>query len=186
MQYRRLGVLALLLLPSVAFSQDAVIYRAKHILPVAAAPIEKGFVAVRGGKIVAVGRGGDDRNALDGQWKEIDLGDVTIIPGLVDTHSHIGIYSRPGVPANSDGNETSGPVQPGVRAIDAIYADDPGIRMATAGGVTVANIMPGSGNVIGGQTLYVKLRGDSVEAMRIVPEGVLGGVEIASGEHAQG
>ena len=71
------------------------------------------------------------------------------------------------MPANGDGNEMSGPVQPALRALDAIYPDDPGIRMAVAGGVTTANIMPGSGNVIGGQTLYVKLRGSTIEAMRI-------------------
>ena len=85
----------------------------------------------------------------------------------MDTHSHIGIWPRPHVPANADGNEMSGPVQPAVRAIDAINPDDPGIRMAIAGGVTTANIMPGSGNVIGGQTVYVKLRGRTVEEMRI-------------------
>jgi imidazolonepropionase-like amidohydrolase len=80
-----------------------------------------------------------------------DLKGAVIIPGLVDTHSHVGVYSRPSVPANSDGNEMSGPVQPGVRAIDSFNADDPGIKMALAGGVTTANVMPGSGNVIGGR-----------------------------------
>ena len=89
----------------------------------------------------------------------IDLKGAVVIPGLVDTHSHIGIYPKPAVPAHQDGNEMSGPVQGLGRALDAIDPNDPGIRMAVAGGVTAANIMPGSGNVIGGQTLYVKLRG---------------------------
>jgi imidazolonepropionase-like amidohydrolase len=185
MPLRRLSAFVLLFLPSIAWSDEGVIYRAAHILPAVVEPIDKGFVAVRGGKIIAVGRA-DNGKALDGEWKEIDLGDVTIIPGLVDTHSHIGIYARPSVPANADGNETSGPVQPGIRAIDAIYPDDPGIRMATAGGITVANIMPGSGNVIGGQTLYVKLRGNGVEAMRLTPDGVLGGLKMANGENPKG
>src|SRR5262249_17510787 len=87
------------------------------------------------------------------------------------------------VPAHGDGNESSGPVQSGLRALDAIYPDDPGIRMATAGGVTTANIMPGSGNVIGGQTLYVKLRGTTIEAMRIADMKVLGGLKMANGEN---
>src|SRR6266404_1024418 len=85
----------------------------------------------------------------------------------------------------------TGPVQPSLRAIDAIFPNDPGIRMATAGGVTTANIMPGSGNVIGGQTLYVKLRGHTVEQMRITGQladgtEVLGGLKMANGENPKG
>src|SRR5205085_5066247 len=109
-----------------------------------------------------------------------------IIPGLVDTHSHIGIYPRPHVSAHQDGNESTGAAQPGLRAIDAIYPDDPGIRMALAGGITTANIMPGSGNVIGGQTLYVKLRGRTIEDMRITDMSVVGGLKMANGENPKG
>ncbi|MFO0846067.1 MAG: amidohydrolase family protein, partial [Gemmataceae bacterium] len=93
------------------------------------------------------------------------------------------IYPRPSVPAHSDGNEGSGAVQSGLRALDAIWPDDPGIRMAITGGITTANIMPGSGNVIGGQTLYVKLRGKTIEEMRLVPGAVLGGLKMANGEN---
>src|SRR5438270_917927 len=66
----------------------------------------------------------------------------------------------------------TGAVQAGIRAIDAIWPDDLGIRMALTGGVTTANIMPGSGNVIGGQTLYVKLRPGPITNMMVQP-GVL-------------
>ena len=108
----------------------------------------------------------------------------------MDTHSHVGVYSRPGVSANSDGNESSGPVQPGVRAIDSFNIDDPGIRMALAGAVTTANVMPGSGNVIGGQTVYVKYRGRSIEEMRILglagKTEILGGLKMANGENPKG
>src|SRR5205085_2887952 len=82
--------------------------------------------------------------------------------------------------------EMTGPVQSGLRALDAISPDDPGIRMAVTGGVTTANIMPGSGNVIGGQTLYVKLRGRTVEEMRIPNTQVLGGLKMANGENPKG
>src|SRR4029077_21132906 len=115
-----------------------------------------------------------------------DVSGKVIIPGLVDTHSHVGIWPRPGVPAHSDGNEMTGPVQPGLRAIDAITPDDPGIKMALAGGVTIANIMPGSGNAIGGQTLYVKFRGAVIEAMRIITTRILGGIKFANGENPKG
>jgi imidazolonepropionase-like amidohydrolase len=141
-------------------------------------------LVVQRGKIIAVGAAKDV--PLPEGTIIHDVTGKTIIPGLVDTHSHIGIYPKPSVPAHSDGNEMSGPVQPGIRAIDAIYPDDPGIRMATAGGVTTANIMPGSGNVIGGQTLYVKLRGKTVEAMRVFHPNVIGGLKMANGENPKG
>src|SRR4029453_12433466 len=104
------------------------------------------------GKIEAIGARTDVGEPTDGA-EAIDLAGALVIPGLVDTHSHIGVWTRPGVPANADLSETSGPVQPGVRAIDAINPDDPGVRMATAGGITTANIMPGSASVIGAAAL---------------------------------
>ncbi len=155
-------------------------FRGARLLTAEGPAIADGVLVIDKGKIVAVGPSADvviPKNA-----KTIDATGKTIIPGLVDTHSHVGIWPRPNVPANEDGNEGSGPVQPGLRALDAIHPDDPGIRMALAGGVTTANIMPGSGNVIGGQTLYVKFRGRTVEQMR-VEAGVLGGLKMANGEN---
>jgi imidazolonepropionase-like amidohydrolase len=148
-----------------------------------------GTLVVRGGKIVAVAGAADPLEVPAGA-DVIDLKGATIIPGLVDTHSHVGVWSRPGVSSNADGNEMSGPVQPAVRAIDSFNPDDPGIRMALAGGVTTANVMPGSGNVIGGQTVYVKYRGRSIEEMRITGRAgekeILGGLKMANGENPKG
>jgi imidazolonepropionase-like amidohydrolase len=143
-------------------------------------PIANGVLVVRDGKIVAVG--GPDTEIPAGSLL-LDATGKVIIPGLVDTHSHIGIFGRPGVSANADGNEGSGPVQSSLRAIDAINPQDASIRTALAGGITTANVMPGSGNVIGGQTLYIKLRGDRIEDMAIVPDDVLGGLKMANGEN---
>lgn len=161
-----------------------VVYRGARILTAAGPAIEEGTLVVEKGKIVAVGP--TDKVTLPEGATVIDATGKTIIPGLVDTHSHIGIWPRPGVPAHSDGNEMSGPIQSGIRALDAIYPDDPGIRMAVAGGVTTANIMPGSGNPIGGLTLYVKLRGHTVEAMRIDTPRTVGGLKMANGENPKG
>jgi imidazolonepropionase-like amidohydrolase len=179
-----LVVFALCWSPAGAAEDGPVVYRGARLLTAAGDPIERGVLIVAKGKIVAVGRDGDVQVPAGATVRDLD--GKTIIPGLVDTHSHIGIYPRPAVPAHSDGNEMSGPVQPGLRALDAIYPDDPGIRMATAGGVTTANIMPGSGNVIGGQTLYVKLRGHTIDAMRIADLPVLGGLKMANGENPKG
>jgi imidazolonepropionase-like amidohydrolase len=159
---------------------DAVhVFRGARIWTAAGKPIDGGVLVVQKGKIVAIGAAGEVK--VPGGAVEHDLAGKTLIPGLVDTHSHIGLWSRPAVQANSDGNEGSGAVQSGLRAIDAVNPDDPGIRMALAGGVTTANIMPGSGNVIGGQTVYVKLRGRTVEEMRI--PGTVGGLKMANGEN---
>ena len=153
-------------------------------------PIEGGYMVVKGGKIAAVVPAGIALPDLKDEAEVIDLKGAVIIPGLVDTHSHVGVWSRPGVAANADGSEMSGPVQPSVRAIDSFNPDDPGIRMALAGGVTTANVMPGSGNVIGGQTVYVKYRGRSIEEMRILGQWgkkeILGGLKMANGENPKG
>jgi imidazolonepropionase-like amidohydrolase len=158
-----------------------VAFKGARILTAAGAPIDSGVLVIQKGKILAVGAAKE--TPLPEGAEVIDVSGKTIIPGLVDTHSHVGIYPKPQVPAHSDGNEGSGAVQSGLRAIDSIWPDDPGVRMALAGGVTTANIMPGSGNVIGGQTLYVKMRGRTVEEMRIKDMPVLGGLKMANGEN---
>jgi imidazolonepropionase-like amidohydrolase len=164
--------------------EEIVVLRGATLYPVSSEPIENAVVVIRDGRIEAVGRHGDVR--LPDGARVYDLSGRVVIPGLVDTHSHVGLYPRPLVPANRDGNELSNPVAPELRALDAIWPADPGIAMARAGGVTTANIMPGSGNVVGGQTAYVKLRGESVDEMRIRDaEGqpVLGGMKMANGEN---
>jgi len=164
-----------------ASAQETTVFLGARLHTVSGPIIEDSAFIVSSGKIVYAGTR-KDATVPEGS-KVIDATGKTIIPGLVDTHSHIGLYSRPGVSANSDGNEASGAIQPGLRALDAITPEDPGIRMAVAGGVTTANIMPGSGNLIGGQTLYVKLRGKTVEEMRVIPVEVVGGLKMANGEN---
>ena len=161
-----------------------VVYRGARIHTASGPVIERGIMIVLKGKILEVGT--EAKVKIPANAKVQDMTGKVIIPGLVDTHSHIGIFGRPSGPASADGNESTGPVQPGLRAIDAINPHDPGIRMALAGGVTVANIMPGSGNAIGGQTLYVRLKGTVVEAMRIMASRVLGGIKFANGENPKG
>ena len=179
----RAGVVAAVLaagaLGSPATWAQAQVFEGARVLPASGPAIDPAVLVAEGGRIAALGPAGSV--AVPAGARGIDVTGKVIIPGLVDTHSHVGIYPRPMVPAHADGNESTGPVQPQLRALDAIWPGDPGIRMALAGGITTANIMPGSGNVIGGQTVYAKLRGDSVEAMRI--PGSLGGLKMANGEN---
>ena len=162
-----------------ASSDQVFVVRGAKIYPISGLPIEKGVLVVRGKKIEAVGT--DGSVDVPANARVVDATGKILMPGIVDTHSHIGIMGTPPPGAMGDVNEGSGPVQPQLRALDAINPADPSIRIATSGGVTTANIMPGSGNVIGGQTAYVKLRGNTIEEM-LIP-GSIGGMKMANGEN---
>jgi imidazolonepropionase-like amidohydrolase len=154
-----------------------VVLRGAKIYPVSGPPIEHGVLVVTNGQIVAVGSEGKV-SVPDGAIV-LDVSGKIVMPGIVDSHSHIGIAPNPTVADSDDDNEMSGPIEPGLRAMDAIDPADPNIRMAQAGGVTTANILPGSGNVMGGQSAYVKLRGTTIEQM-LIP-GTIGGMKMANG-----
>jgi imidazolonepropionase-like amidohydrolase len=162
-----------------ARQMDSVALVNATIYPVAGDVIERGTLVVAEGRIVAVGR--TEAVRVPDDAVVIDATRKVVMPGVVDTHSHIGIGPRPAVPAHGDTNESTAPLTPQLRAIDAIWPGDPGIRMAVAGGITTANIMPGSSNVIGGQTAYVKLRGNTIDEMSI--DGAIGGMKMANGEN---
>lgn len=142
-----------------------------RILPIAGAPIERGTLVVQGGKIVAVGAG----VAVPAGAEKIDLNGKTIMPGLVDTHSHIG---------GGSGGDSSSPIQPDVRVWDTVDVSNSSLKRARAGGVTTVNIMPGSGHLSSGQTIYLKLRTGKVLEDLVIPDGrggFLGGLKMANG-----
>jgi imidazolonepropionase-like amidohydrolase len=159
--------------------QATLVIRGAKVYPISGPPIERGVLVVENGKIVAVGEEGKVKIPRGATIE--DASGKVVMPGIVDSHSHIGIEPNPLASDSGDTNESTGPIQPGLRALDAIDPADPNIRMANAGGVTTANIMPGSGNVMGGQTAYVKLRGNTIEQM-LIP-GTIGGMKMANGEN---
>ena len=135
--------------------------------------IAQGVLLVQRGKILAVGPA--DGVVVPPDAVIHDIRDRVIMPGLVCSHSHIGSVS---------GADASGPIQPEVRALDAINARDPGIQKAQAGGITTVNVMPGSGHLLSGQTIYLKLRDVyTVEelAVRNVDGSIAGGIKMANG-----
>ena len=87
---------------------------------------------------------------------EVDAGDRWITPGLIDVHSHLGVYPSPGVAAHSDGNEATAPVTAEVWAEHSVWPQDPGFSGALAGGVTAMQILPGSANLFGGRGVTLK------------------------------
>lgn len=125
------------------------------ILSMTHGTIENGTVVIQNGKIQAVGTNVD----IPSSAEVIDAKGEFVLPGLVDPHSHLGVYSLPAVQANSDGNEMSGDIEAQVRSEDAINTDDPEIARGVSGGVTTVQILPGSGNNIGGWATVVKLNG---------------------------
>ena len=147
-----------------------------RVIPIAGAPIEKGTLVVTDGKIVAVGASGAVK--IPGGATTVDLAGKTVMPGLVDSHSHIG---------SPAGGDSSAPIQPDVRVLDAIDVRAMSIRRAQAGGITTANVMPGSGHLLSGQTLYLKLRkGSTIDDLEIqLPDGrIAGGLKMANGTNS--
>ena len=79
-----------------------------------------------------------------------------VTPGIIDTHSHLGVYAAPGGDALSDGNELTDPVTPGVWAEHSVWPQDPQFPLALAGGVTTLHVLPGSGNLFGGRGVTLR------------------------------
>jgi len=147
------------ILPSLSSADEVYLIKAKKIYTVTQGVIEDGMILIEGGKISKVGK-----NILIPKGAR-ELPANVVIPGLIDIHTHLGVYSVPMVEENSDGNEMTNPVTPQVRALDSFNFEDPAIKVGLAGGVTTIISRPGSGNVIGGTSVAVKLKNAPPEDM---------------------
>jgi imidazolonepropionase-like amidohydrolase len=118
-----------------------------HLIPISGPEIDHATLVTQSGKIIAAGP--KDAVLVPSDAKIIQATGKVMMPGLIDTHSHIGGIS---------GADGSSPIQPSIRIFDSLNPFDPGFRRAVAGGLTTINVMPGSGHLMGGQTVYLKLR----------------------------
>ena len=120
-------------------------------------------ILVQEGRIVAIGK---DLPVTD-DFKIIDATNKWVTPGIIDIHSHMGVYPAPGVSTSSDGNEATSPVTADVWAEHSIWVQDPQYSLALTGGVTSFHILPGSANLIGGRGVTVKnLQRNTINSMK--------------------
>src|SRR5687767_9966325 len=154
------------------------VIRNVQIMTAAGPTIRNGAVSVADGKIVAVGATVDVPNGavvIDGKGKYVT-------PGIVDVHSHLGVYASPGGSALSDGNEATNPSTPNVWAEHSVWPQDPQFPRNLAGGVTTLQVLPGSANLIGGRSVVLKVvPSRTVQGMKF--PGARYGLKMACGEN---
>ena len=160
-----------------ALPSEATILKGATVLTGTGARLDNADVVMDGGKIIAVG---PDLDA--GSMTVVDAGGMWITPGVIDVHSHLGVYASPRVNAHSDGNEATAPNTAEVWAEHSVWPQDPGFVTALAGGVTSLQILPGSANLFGGRGVTLKnVPGQSVQEMKF--PGAPHGLKMACGEN---
>ena len=162
----------------VPFASRPTVIRNVNLFTAAGPMIRNGAILLRDGKIVAVGQSVEapaDAVVIDGAGKYVT-------PGIIDTHSHLGVYPAPGTEANSDGNEATNPVTAHVWAEHSVWPQDPQFPRDLAGGVTTLQVLPGSANLIGGRSVVLKVvPSRSVQGMKF--PGAKYGLKMACGEN---
>jgi imidazolonepropionase-like amidohydrolase len=91
------------------------------------------------------------KDIVDGNATIIDAKGKWLTPGIIDIHSHMGVYPAPGVRTSSDGNEATSPITAEVWAEHSVWTQDPQFSLALKGGVTAFHVLPGSANLMGGR-----------------------------------
>ena len=159
-------------------SQPAAIVHAT-VLTGTGEQIDDGVVIMSDGRITAVG---DATTAVPPGVRVIDARGKWVTPGIIDAHSHLGVYPSPGVASRQDGNEWTSPNTAGVWAEHSVWPQDPAFQRARAGGVTTLLILPGSANLFGGRSVTLKnVPAVTTDAMKF--PGAPYGLKMACGEN---
>ncbi len=183
MRSRFQGVLMTLALVAMAMALPAAeaepsrAFVGAQILTIEGPAIADGVLLVSDGQIAQVGT--RDEVEIPVEAEVVDVSGKVIMPGLVDTHSHIG---------GGGAADGSAPIQPEARIYDSFNVRSSGLDRARAGGLTTINVMPGSGHLMSGQTIYLKLRdGNTIDDLTIVAEDgwIAGGMKMANGTNSR-
>ncbi len=135
-------------------------------------------VLMRDGRIVAIGQGLDAGGAT-----VIEANGRFVTPGIIDAHSHVGVYPSPGLSATADGNEATDPNTAQVWAEHSIWPQDPAFGRAVAGGVTTIHVLPGSANLFGGRGVTVRPVLGAVTVQEMKFPGAPQSLKMACGEN---
>lgn len=153
------------------------VFEGADLIPITGETISDGVLIVENGKITAIGESGSV--SIPSNAERFNVSGKVIMPGLVDSHSHIG---------EGDGGDRSSALHPDVRIMDTINPKSDSFKKALAGGITSVNVMPGSGHLLSGQTVYLKLRdANTIEDMLITVDeenGIYGGIKMANGTNS--
>jgi imidazolonepropionase-like amidohydrolase len=133
------------------------------VFPVSGPPIDGATVLIRGGKIEAVGKG----VAVPPEAKRIDANGQWVLPGMIDSRTHLGLLEVDLEPASRDEDERSDPVLPQMRVVDAFYDETENIPVTRQVGITAALTTPGDDNLINGQSALVDLSGEDLDQVLI-------------------
>jgi imidazolonepropionase-like amidohydrolase len=160
------------------FPSRTTVIRNVNILTAAGPTIRNGAILMENGKVAAVGAtvsAPTDAVVIDGAGRYVT-------PGIIDDHSHLGVYAAPGVNALSDGNEATNPVTPQVWAEHSVWPQDPQFPRNLAGGITTLQVLPGSANLFGGRSVVLKVvPARTVQEMKF--PGAKYGLKMACGEN---
>lgn len=175
----QLLILFLMVAWPLAAQEAPQVFTGAQLIPLVGEPIDDGVLVVQGGVITAVGAAGSV--AVPAGAVVHDVSGKVLMPGLVDTHSHVG---------RVQGGDRSGPLHPEVRSLDAIDVQHSSLQRARAGGITTVNVMPGSGHLMSGQTTYLKLRkGTTIDDLLVCEDplaDICGGIKMANGTNPIG
>ena len=148
------------------------------IMTMAGKDYDNGCILIKGKKIVKVCKSikTDDNDVT----QIIDASNCWVMPGIIEAHCHVGIKEERKGFEGDDCNEKTEPVTPYLKALDGINPMDSSFHNALSAGITGLMVGPGSTNVVGGQFVFIKTYGRSIDDMVVLEPAAM---KVAFGEN---